>query len=93
MNTYIILFPETFDDGNLFNDMIDQFPDWVRLVPHHVWQIASYDNKSTDVRAKILEKMNAHQQRIPFIVINVSKSGWASHRIDKDIIGWLKKDR
>lgn len=93
MNTYIILFPQKLDNENLFNALIDQFPDWVRLVPNHVWQIVTDDNKSTDVRFKISEKMKEYQQILPFLVMNVTRSGWASHRIDPEITDWLKKDR
>ena len=91
MNTYIILFPQKLDNGDLFSATIDQFPDWVRLIPNHVWQIATNDKKSTEVRTKILEGMK--DKTLPFIVINVTKSGWASHKIDQEITDWMKKER
>ena len=93
MNAYIVLFPQKLDDEKLFKAAIDQFPDWVRLVPNHVWQIVTEDSKSTDVRLKISEKMKNCNQALPFLVMNVSKSGWASHGIEQDITDWLKKDR
>lgn len=94
MNSYIVLFQNELNDENLFNATINQFSDWAQLIPNHAWQIITNDSKSTEVRFKILESMKRTQQpTVPFIVINVTKSGWASHKIDQEITDWLKKDR
>src|SRR5574344_2552302 len=96
LSSYIILFPLNLDNEltPVFENAIDPFLDWARLVENRVWIVCSEKKTSVEVRSVILSRLvDAGVETVPFLVFNVTKSGWASHKVNSGITEWLKKEK
>lgn len=93
MQAYLISFVSV-DETNrhLVFQLVDSFSDWAKI-NESTWIVLSAKT-NTDIRDLLSTSMNTWQedaQKTPFIVMNVSNCGWASHALDREITSWMKK--
>jgi hypothetical protein len=91
MNIFIIIFHLSGQDRELqIVSHIKENRPWARITDN-VWCIKEEDNKKT---ADIRDSLNAKlviQPSERLMVLNITKSAWASYNLPNEVADWLKE--
>lgn len=91
MNIFIIIFqiPEKEREAQMVGFIKENRP-WARITDN-VWCVKDDDNvKTADVRDALNSKFSL-QSTERLMVINITKSAWASYYLPKEVADWLKE--
>ena len=91
MNTFLISYdlglPETYDDYKILIQYIKSYPTWAKSL-QSVWLIKT--NKTiSQVRDEIKDRIDANDK---VLVIDVTKTGWATFNVSKEVTNWMKNN-
>lgn len=91
MNTLLISYdlglPETYEDYKLLIQYIKLYPNWAKPL-QSVWLIKT-TKTSGQVRDEIKVKIDSNDK---VLVMDVTKTGWATFNVSKDVTDWMKKN-
>lgn len=91
MNTFLISYdlglPETYDDYKLLIQYIKSYPSWAKPL-QSVWLVKTTKTVA-QVRDEIKTKVDSNDK---VLVIDVTKTGWGSFNLSKDVTDWMKNN-
>jgi len=91
MNTLIISYdlglPETYEDYKFLIKYIKSYPNWAKPL-QSVWLIRT-TKTSGQVRDEIKAKIDSNDK---VLVMDVTKTGWATFNVSKEVTDWMKKN-
>lgn len=89
MNAYIIIYSleNSEEDYRKISKCIKGYPTWAKIFSR-TWFVAC-DNQITDIRDALSKSVNGRGE---IIVMKISKTSWASYKVDKKITTWLKEN-
>ncbi len=91
MKTYLISYdlglPETYNDYKTLINYIKSYSNWAKPLKS-VWLVKT-DKKISQVRDEIRTLVDLNDK---IFVINITKIGWATFNISKDVTDWMKNN-
>lgn len=91
MNTLLVSYdlgmPETYDDYKVLIQYIKSYPMWAKPL-QSVWMIKT-TKTSAQVRDEIQTKIDSNDK---VLVMDVTKTGWATFNISKEVADWMKNN-
>lgn len=91
MNIFLISYdlglPETYDDYKILIQYIKSYLTWAKPL-QSVWLIKT--NKAvSQVRDEIRDRIDANDK---VLVIDITKTGWATFNVSKEVTDWMKNN-
>ena len=91
MNTYLISYdlglPETYSDYKILTQYIKSYSTWAKPL-QSVWLIKT-EKTLAQVRDEIRTKVDSNDK---ILVVDVTKNGWATFNISKEVTDWMKNN-
>ncbi|MBP8591051.1 hypothetical protein KBI33_01105 [Candidatus Shapirobacteria bacterium] len=91
MNTFLITYdlglPETYEDYKLLSQYLKSYPYWAKPL-QSVWLVKTTKTVS-EVRDEIKSKIDANDK---VLVIDVTRTGWATFNVSKEVTDWMKNN-
>lgn len=91
MNTFLISYDlgssETYDDYKMLIQYIKSYSTWAKPL-QSVWLVKTTKTAS-QVRDEIKTKIDSNDK---VLVVDITKTGWASFNISKDVAEWMKNN-
>lgn len=88
MSTYFVTY--TLDDQSSYTALsrrLKRYQNWAKLFAR-AWIIKT-TGSSKQVRDELIEAIDDKGQ---IVVINITDSAWATYRINKDMLDWMKEN-
>lgn len=92
MNTFLIVFQIVGNERILrMIENIKEYGIWARITDT-AWCIKAPDKKTAEIRDSLNAKL-ALQNNERLMVVNITKSSWASYYLPKTVADWLKEEQ
>ncbi|HBH46872.1 MAG: hypothetical protein A2445_05655 [Candidatus Jacksonbacteria bacterium RIFOXYC2_FULL_44_29] len=85
--SYDLGLPETYEDYKLLIQYIKSYSSWAKPL-QSVWLIKT-TKTSAQVRDEIKAKIDSNDK---ILVVDVTKTGWATFNVSKEVTGWMKEN-